>query len=186
MKIFSSFTSEVAEILKNGGVGIIPTDTIYGLAASLFNQAAIERLYDIKNRELTKPVGTILVGEPEQIEEYVVAEDLLRAEVYWPGPISVILPIGNRLSYAHRGKKSLPFRIPDYPALRDLLTKAGPLASTSANIAGRSPAVTMQEAMGTFREAVDFYVDGGDLSGRSASKIIKFNNGKVETLRGDK
>lgn len=186
MKIFSSLTPEVVEILNSGGIGIIPTDTVYGIVGQLFNQSTIERMYDVKDRELTKPVGTILIAGPEQIDDYVSAEDLLRAEVYWPGPTSVILPVGNRLAYAHRGLQSLPFRVPDNSSLQQLLKKVGPLAATSANLAGRSLAVTAQEAMAIFRESVDFYVDGGDLSGRQASKIIKFTNGKAEVIRGDK
>lgn len=186
MEIFSSFTPEVVEILKNGGVGIIPTDTIYGVVGQLFNQSAVERIYDLKDRPLDKPVGTILISDPDQIDEYVGSSELLPAEVYWPGPVSVVLTVGNRLAYAHRGKQSLPFRIPDYSALQQLIAQTGPLVSTSANLAGRLPAVTMQDAMGVFRESVDFYVDGGDLSGRAASRIIRLSNGKVEVIRGDK
>src|SRR5690606_25594332 len=112
-----------------------------------------------------KPVGTILINDAEQIEDYVAPEQLLPAQVYWPGPVSVVLPVGDKLNYAHRGLQSLPFRIPDYPALRRLLAATGPLASSSANSAGKPTATTIEEAMGIFREAVDFYVDGGDLSG---------------------
>lgn len=184
MKIFSSFTPEVVEILKNGGIGIIPSDTVYGIVGQLFNQAAVERIYDVKDRPLNKPVGTILINDPSQVEDYILPEDLLRAQVYWPGPVSVVLNVGNRLAYAHRGLESLPFRIPDVLALRELIKSVGPLATTSANIAGRAQSVNAQEAMSIFREAVDFYVDGGDLSGRKASKIIRFNHGEVETLRG--
>jgi len=183
MKTFKSFTPEVVEILKNGGIGIIPSDTIYGIVGQLFNQAAVERIFDVKDRPADKPMGTILLADPEQIEGYVSSEDLLRAEVYWPGPTSVILGLGNKLAYAHRGLHSLPFRIPDVPALQALLKQVGPLATTSANITGRPTAVTIEEAMGIFRESVDFYVDGGDLSGRPASQIICFNGDQVEKLR---
>lgn len=184
MKIFTSFTPEVVEILNSGGVGVVPSDTVYGLMGQLFNQAAVERMYDLKDRPLNKPVGTILLAEPEQLEGYVSPEDLLRAEVYWPGPTSIILNLDNRLMYAHRGWNALPFRIPNNAALRSLLKATGPLATTSANIAGRKTADAIEEAMGVFRENVDFYVDGGDLSGRPPSKIIKFTNGEVEVIRG--
>ena len=184
MKIFKSFTPEVVEILKKGGIGIIPTDTIYGIVGQLFNQAAVERICDVKDRPTDKPVGTILLADSEQIEGYVPASDLLRAEVYWPGPTSVILNLGNKLAYAHRGLNSLPFRIPNVPGLLTLLKQTGPLATTSANVASRPTASTVEEAMGIFRESVDFYVDGGDLSGRPASQIIRFKGDDVEVLRG--
>lgn len=185
MQIFQSFTPEVVAILKNGGVGIIPTDTVYGIVGLLFNQAAVERIYDVKDRPSDKPVGTILVGEVTQIDNCIKPADLLAAEVFWPGPVSVVLPVGKNLSYAHRGWDSLPFRIPDEPSLRALLMQTGPLASSSANLAGRSTAINMQDALGYFRENVDFYVDGGDLSGRKPSRIIKLVNGQVEEIRGN-
>ena len=186
MKIFDSFAPEAVEMLKNGGVGIIPTDTVYGLVGQLFNQAAVERMYDLKDRPGDKPVGTILFSDPTQIEAIVPPDDLLRAEVYWPGPTSVILETGNQLRYACRGWHSLPFRVPGIASLRNLIAETGPLAITSANIAGRTTASTVQDAMSIFRESVDFYVDGGDLSGRVPSKIIKFNkNGEATIIRGD-
>jgi L-threonylcarbamoyladenylate synthase len=183
MKIFDSFTTEVVQMLQSGAVGVVPTDTVYGIVCSLFNQSAVERIYEIKDRDKTKPIGTILLSGSEQIELYAKPEELLRAEVFWPGPVSVVLDLGVQFSYAHRGKESLPFRVPDSAALQSLVEKTGPLASTSANIAGQPPAVILQEALGVFRESVDFYVDGGDLSGRVSSKIIKFNGSEVEVIR---
>ena len=186
MQIFQSFTPEVIELLKSGAVGVIPTDTIYGVAARLSNQAAIERIYTIKNRDLNKRIGTTLISDPNQIEQYVSAHDLLAAQVYWPGPVSVEFKVGPVLAYAHRGFYTLAFRLPDSKLLQNVIQQTGPLATTSANFAGELPAVTMQDALGTFRENVDFYVDGGDLSGRKPSTIIRFNEqGEVETVRGD-
>jgi L-threonylcarbamoyladenylate synthase len=185
MQIYKSFTPQVVELLKNGGVGVIPTDTVYGLVGQLFNQAAVERIYDIKDRPSDKPVGTILIGDVTQIDDYIEAADLLAAEVFWPAPVSVVLPLKTGLMYAHRGWNSLPFRIPDDPELQQLLMETGPLATTSANIASMPAAVNIQEALGYFRAGVDFYVDGGDLSGRKASKIIKVKNGEIEEIRAD-
>lgn len=183
MQIFQSFTPEVVEMLKNGGIGVIPTDTVYGIVAPLLNQAAVERIYDAKGRDSQKPVGTILIADSEQIEEYVEPGYLLAAEVYWPGPVSVILELGTRFSYAHRGKQSLPFRVPDNTSLQNLLKQTGPLASTSANLAGQPPATTMQDALSTFRANVDFYVEGGDLSGNKPSKIIEIVDSTVNVIR---
>ncbi len=187
MNIYQSFTPEVVATLKSGGVGVIPTDTIYGIVAPLFNQTAIERIYDLKNRDNKKRVGTILISDITQIDEYVDSAQLLRAEVLWPAPISVELPIIRGLHYAHRGNGTLAFRMPDNQSLLNLIAQTGPLASSSANVADAVPAVNLQEALSTFRAGVDFYVDGGDLSGRPPSKIIKFlENGETEIIRGDK
>ncbi len=170
-------------MLQRGAVGIIPTDTLYGIVCQLSNQSAVEKIYDLKNRDLTKPVGTIMIAEAEQIDHMVNARDLLAAEVYWPGPTSVILELGSVLSYAHRGKNSLPFRVPDSTVLQDVLRRTGPFATTSANIAGHSPAATIQDALAVFRENVDFYVDGGDLSGNRASRIVEIKHGIIKTIR---
>lgn len=183
MQIFQFFTKEVVDLLQNGAVGIIPTDTLYGLVCTLSSQSAVERIYDIKQRDHNKPVGTILVADSSQLDDIVNPRDLLAAHVYWPGPVSVVLEVGNRFSYAHRGKKGLPFRVPNQENLQNLLSQTGPLATTSANLAGELPATTAQEAMGIFRENVDFYVDGGDLSSNKASKIIEIKHGTVQIIR---
>ena len=186
MQIFKSFTPEVVELLKNGAVGIIPTDTIYGVATCLFNQESVERLYQIKRREKTKPVGTILINDPFQIEHITEPKELRMAQVYWPGPTSVIIPVSHKLDYAHKGYDSLPFRIPAVKELSELIAQTGPLATSSANFSGQPPATTLQDAISNFRELVDFYVDGGDLSLHKPSKIIRFDDsGEVEIIRGE-
>ena len=182
--MFDSFTSEVVELLKNGKVGVIPTDTVYGIVCCLDNQSAVEHIYDIKDRPLDKRIGTILIGDVDQIEDLVKPADLLAAEVYWPGAVSVELQMGNKLSYAHRGHQTLAFRLPDNQQLISLLKRTGPLASTSANRSDQQTAHTLEEAMGVFRESVDFYVNGGDLSHHKASRIIKINeNGTITEIR---
>lgn len=184
MKIFKSLTAEVAELLKNGAVGIIPTDTVYGIVTQLSNQAGVERIYDIKNRPYEKRIGTVLFSDPVQVEAIVQPRDLLMAEIYWPGPTSVVFEIGTKLSYAHRGHKTLAFRIPDNQSLLSLLQKTGPLATTSANRANQPTATTIEEALGVFRESVDFYVDGGDLSNKKPSSIVEIkSDGTIETIR---
>lgn len=185
MKIFNAITYEVVEMLRSGAVGVIPTDTIYGLVASLSNEAAVRKIYQLKNRDVKKAVGTIIINDPLQIEHLVAPEHLLRAELFWPGSVSVVMPIiDNDLAYAHHGLNSLPFRVPNSPNLREVLAKTGPLATSSANRQGDVPASTINEAMAIFRSSIDFYVDGGDLSGRKASRLIKIlENGQVEELR---
>jgi L-threonylcarbamoyladenylate synthase len=184
MKVFSSFTTEVAELLNKGAVGIIPTDTLYGIVAKLNDKAAIQRIYKIKNRSANKPVGTIIFSDLEQISGYVPEAELLEANKYWPGANSVILNVPSDLSYAHKGFEALAFRIPDNAQLIHLLKKVGPIATTSANVSDEPPVTTIEEAQELFGEKVDFYVDGGDLSERFPSTIFRIdNNGTVESIR---
>lgn len=184
MQIFTSFSPEVIELLKSGAVGVIPTDTLYGVVTPLHSERAVQRIYDVKGHDESRPIGTILINDPLQISDLVPEHELVRAQQFWPAPNSVILTVPDYLHYAHRGYGSLPFRVPNHDRLRSLLFETGPLATTSANHSGRAPAETVEQAMEYFREAVDFYVDGGNLSGNHASSILRFDNkGEVEQLR---
>jgi len=183
MKIYRSFTPEVIERLKNGQVGVIPTDTIYGVVGRLELQEAVEKIYDLKNRPQDKRVGTSLVANPNQLEKLVSSKNLEKAQKYWPG-VSVEMGVGSNLSYAHKGHGTLAFRVPSQKDLISLLEQTGPLATSSANKAGEPPAVTVERAVMIFGEDVDFYVDGGDLSSKKASKIVRIEpDGKVTIIR---
>lgn len=184
MKIFQSYSSETAKILKNGGVGIIPTDTIYGLAAALSSQQAVERIFSLKNRPSNKRVGTVLISDPKQIAHFVDTKILAHAISYWPGPVSVELPIKEGLDYAHRGNGTLAFRMPKNQELLEYIAETGPLATSSANRADSDPATNIPQAIHVFNSRVDFYIDHGDLSKNNPSKIIKIKDGgEVEVIR---
>lgn len=177
------FADTAEELCKTGAVGVIPTDTVYGLVARAADQEAVERLYQLKNRE-DKP-GTLIAANLEQLEELGLKHRYLKAvEQYWPGAISVIIPCGDpALKYLHCGKMSLAVRIPDQPELLQLLTKTGPLLTSSANHPGEAPANTFEEAQAYFANQVDFYVDGGDLSDRQPSTIIRIVDDAIEIVR---
>lgn len=173
---------EAIEPLKNGLVGVIPSDTLYGLMAAAANEAAVTRLYSLKSRE-AKP-GTLIAHSIDQLVELGIKRRYLTAvERYWPGPISIVIPLGFALPYLHQGKQSLAIRIPADEKLQALLKQTGPLMTTSANLTGESPANTIQEATKIFDDKVDFYVDGGDLSNAQPSTIIRIVDDAVEVLR---
>jgi L-threonylcarbamoyladenylate synthase len=183
MKVFKELNDEVAELLTTGAVGIIPTDTIYGIVALLNNKPAIERIYAVKKRPENKRVGTTLIAAPNQISSLVKSDLLKLASNHWPGT-SVELPVNDEMFYAHRGNNTLAFRIPKTKALISLVKKTGPLATTSANFSSELPVNTAEEAIERFGDLVDFYVDGGDLSANKPSRIIKIlNNGSLEIIR---
>jgi L-threonylcarbamoyladenylate synthase len=166
-----------------GAVGVIPTDTIYGLVARAADAAAVERLYGLKKRE-SKP-GTIIAANIDQLVELGIKRRYLTAvEQFWPGAVSVIIPCTDEdLAYLHRGKMSLAVRLPDDKELAALLEKTGALLTSSANITGEPPAMTIEAAHGYFTGNVDFYVDGGDLSDREPSTIVRIVDDAVEILR---
>jgi len=161
---------------------VIPTDTVYGVVACAGDQNAVEQLYRLKKRD--KKPGTIIAANIEQLVELGIMRRYLKAvEQYWPNPISIIIPSDFSLDYLHQGKLSLACRIPKDPQMQKLLQKTGPLLTSSANHPGESPANTINEAKAYFGDEVDFYVDGGDLSGHAASTIIRVVDDAVEVLR---
>lgn len=170
------------ELLLQGKVGIIPTDTIYGLAAQATNKDAVERLYRLKHRE-RKP-GTIVAASVDQLVDLGLDEAITRSlGKYWPNPVSIIIPAGPHLEYLDQGLGDLAVRIPAPAEIRTVLEKTGPLVTSSANHPGQPPANTVVEAQGYFNTEVDFYVDGGDLSGRPPSTVVRLTNGNLEVLR---
>lgn len=187
MKIFQSFTPEVVELIRNGAVGIIPTDTIYGIVSVLSNKASVSKIYELKNRPAEGKAGTTLIGDVSQIAAFVSPDVLEKAQKYWPGPVSIEMSVGPELSYADRGFGTLAFRIPDNQEILGLLHQTGPLSTSSVNYSGMPPATTVEDALAMFGERVDFYVDGGDLGEREPSGVIRFTEGgEVEVIRGIK
>lgn len=165
-----------------GTIGVIPTDTVYGVVARAVDEKAVERLYVLKHRE-AKP-GTLVAASINQLAELGIKLRYLTAvQQYWPGPISVVIPCGEELTYLHQGKRSLAVRIPGNLELRKFLETTGPLLTSSANQPGEPPANTVDEARGYFGDQVDFYIDGGDLSGNKPSTVIRIVDDAIEVLR---
>jgi len=171
------------ELLRPGAIGVIPTDTVYGLVARADDQAAAARLYQAKDRE-GKP-GTIIAATLEQLENLGLKHRYLKAvEQFWPGAVSVIIPSTDpKLAYLHQGKMSLAVRIPAGAELQKLLEQTGPLLTSSANPAGQPMAVNIGQARDYFGDKVDFYIDGGDLSHHQPSTIIRIVDDAIEVLR---
>lgn len=171
------------ELNKAGVIGVIPTDTVYGLVARATDNQAVERLYRAKRRE-DKP-GTVIAASLEQLESLGLKHRYIKAVAdFWPGAISVIIPCADQsLAYLHRGKMSLAVRIPADKKLRGLLGSTGPLLTTSANQPGEPPAATIRQAKEYFGSSVDFYVDGGDLSGNQPSTIVRIIDDAIEVIR---
>ncbi len=172
-----------AELLMRGSVGVLPTDTVYGVVARAQDAQAVERLYKLKHRE-HKP-GTIVAASLAQLAALGLdMQSVQQVANFWPGPISVIVPvISPDLEYLHQGLGSLAVRVPDMLALQRTLEQTGPLLTSSANHPGEPVAHTVDEAMNYFGDAVDFYVDGGDLSAQQPSTIVRVRSGEIELIR---
>lgn len=169
------------KILKNDGVGVIPTDTLYGLVGSAFSKTAINRIYKIKNRNKDKKL-IVLISSLNDLKKFkikITKEEAKILEKFWPGKVSIILG-------------GLAFRYPKNKALLEILDKTGPLVAPSANIEGGKPAENINEAKEYFGPAstqggddVDFYLSGGTLKS-DPSTLIRIINNKIEILRQGK
>jgi len=172
----------LVDLLHAGSIGVLPTYTVYGLVASAHLPDAATRVLETKGRPL-KP-GTLVAADIEQLATLGIKTRYLKAvEQFWPGAVSVVLPMGPELAYLHSGAYGLPVRIPDHPELLKLLKQTGPLITTSANLPDQPPATNLEEARAYFGDRVDFYVDGGDLSNHVPSTIIRIVDDAVEILR---
>jgi len=178
------FNDEQAiQILLRGGVGVMPTDTVYGLVALAANAEAVDRIHHLKHRE-GKP-GTVIAANTDQLLQLGLSErDIMTAAPLWPGALSIILkPEADTLPHLHQGLGDFPVRIPADDRLQELLLQTGPLATSSANLAGQDPATTVHDGWNTFGDNVDFYVDGGDLTGRLPSTVARVTDHGIEVLR---
>jgi len=168
---------------RPAAIGVIPTDTVYGVVARAADGAAVARLYDLKKRD-SKP-GTLIAANIGQFEELGIKHRYLKAvEEFWPGAVSVVIPAADpRLAYLHQGKMTLAVRIPKDKKLQELLKRTGPLVTSSANPPGKSPAATAKQAEDYFGDKIDFYTDGGDLSRNEPSTVIRIVDDAIEVLR---
>src|SRR3989338_7721616 len=188
----------LVETLKEGGVVVMPTDTIYGIVGLAQNEPTVNRIYKIRKRSPQKPC-VILIGDIGELQKFSInlsKEQKNKLKEYWPvhnasrsdaggfESVSIILDCSNdSLTYLHRGTKSLAFRLPSLQGLRDLLLKTGPLIAPSANTEGLPPAQNISEARKYFGDLVDLYIDGGTVVSK-ASKVIKLHkDGSVSILR---
>lgn len=172
----------IVSLLRGGGVGILRTDTLYGIVAQADNEAAVERVYEIKGRTPTKP-PIILIGAMDQLLNSYDEATMNRLKEYWPGKVSIILPAPHAPKWLVRSGDSLAYRMPDNPELRELLLRTGPLIAPSANPEGLPPAMNINEAVAYFGEEVNFYVDGGVVEDDTPSRLYRLLDDNMERLR---
>jgi len=149
------------DVLRQGGVVAVPTDTVYGLVAVAADRAAVDRVYEIKTRDPAQPLP-LFVASAEQaglIAELNAAARALAAK-FWPGALTIVVP--KRPAYETRavaGGDSVGVRVPADPFLREAASQLGPLTGTSANLAGRDECRTATDVRAQLGDAIDLIVD---------------------------
>lgn len=163
----------VRQVLADGGIAAIPTETFYAFAVDPFSEKGVRRVFEIKGRDDGKALS-VLFSSREQLSALGLGDEPSVLDRYfdiWPAPLSVILPLRAPIA-ASRGGKTLAVRLPAAPAIHFLLNSVGPLTGTSANRSGDSPFNDPSELEERFKEELDVIIDGGRTPGGRPSTLI--------------
>ena len=178
---------EPAQIIKNGGIVVFPTETVYGIGANALNAEAVKKIYEIKKRPLSKPI-TLLVNSIDMIER--VAKDITPFEYaiikkFFPGPLTIILQKKDVVpDIVTSGGSTVGIRMPANEIALELINRAGvPLATPSANISDKPSKTNIKDVMSEFPEGVDCFIDGGKSKIGVASTIVQVIDGVPHILR---
>jgi L-threonylcarbamoyladenylate synthase len=173
------------EVIRAGGVVAFPTDTIYGIGVSAFNQSAVEKIYQVKGRSHLKAIPILLSDKKElsQVAINITPSTSKIIQKYWPGALTLVLPGIACLPDNLSTTESIGVRVPDDNLTRELLRRTGPLAATSANLSGRPGALTAFEVLDQLGGKVDLVLDGGPARGRQASTVLDLTGAEPQLLR---
>lgn len=177
---------EAVSVLKNGGVIVVPTDTVYGLAADALNEQAVERVFAIKMRNIDQPLP-VLVSDFSMMDKVAVVAPSTKKQIEACGSVTAVLPARGWMPLNVRGGQlTIGVRIPTHPFLLQLLRGfGGPLTGTSANTSGRGPYYHIHDIIEEFEggEEPDLVIDAGDLPHNSVSAVIDFTKTPLLLLR---
>ncbi len=187
---------QAVQVLAEGRVAAVPTETVYGLAASALDEAAVDRLIRIKGRKAGHAL-TLAVKSAEEARDYVpdmspLAQRLARR--CWPGPVTLVFDDAHpeslvrrlpaRVQRAVSPKKTLGLRVPGHPVVLDVMDMlAGPLILTSANPGGAPEAVTAAEVLRSLGRQIDLVLDDGPCRFGQPSSVVRVRQGGLEVLR---
>jgi L-threonylcarbamoyladenylate synthase len=165
----------------------LPTDTVYGIAASLSHPEALSRIYEIKGRPPDRPLP-VLVSSTDAVENLVTEfpDDVaLLLDEFWPGPLTVVLPARSGMPrQVTAGGTTVGLRMPNHPLAIEVIAKAGgAVACTSANFSGQPPACSATETAETLGPNLDLILDGGIASGGVPSTVVEIDNSGMHVIR---
>ena len=174
----SGVIASAARVLRAGGLAVVPTDTVYGVAVRWGDARALERLYQAKARDARKPIPCLASGlaavraagvSPSAVEERLMVS-------LWPGPLTIVLAIG--------GGTREGFRVPDHGLVCRLAAACGGVMRvTSANVSGEPPALDAADAIRALGDSVDLVLDDGPSRGGVPSTVVRVDDGVIRVLR---
>lgn len=172
-------------VLRAGGLVAFPTDTVYGLAVLAFDEAAIERLFQAKERAPSKAIA-VLIGDLRQLSRVagkVTPSALTLARHFWPGALTLVVPSHPDLPNNLSPQPTIGVRMPDHAFARALLRRAGPLATTSANLSGGANPRNAQDVLAQLEGRVELVIDGGEAPGGIPSTVVDCTQDLPKILR---
>ena len=176
-----------AQIIKNGGIVIFPTETVYGIGTNALNEQSIKHLFEIKQRPLNKPIS-LLVNSMKMIEE--IATDISDIEYalmknFFPGPLTIILKKNNIIpNIVTSNSNTVGIRMPANKIALELLNYANiPIATTSSNLSGNPSQTNFENTIKDFKNSADYFINGGESEIGLASTVIQIVNNTPYILR---
>ncbi|HCN07612.1 MAG TPA: hypothetical protein DIT01_06730 [Lentisphaeria bacterium] len=167
----------VAERLARGEVGIVPTETVYGIVCQQGNDSGVERIFRMKVRDPQRKLQ-ILIADQAAVTAVVAPTTVLTAlaAAFWPGPLTIVVEDRHGMTHG--------LRQPDHAFVAAVLRELGtPIVTTSANISGAPPATEAATAASDLAAAPDFIVDGGPCHGRASTVVRLHGDGRLEVVR---
>lgn len=181
--------NKAGEILRNGGLVGIPTETVYGLAANALDGNAVAKIFDAKGRPMDNPL-IVHIQSIDDIERFGLVSDFpekakMLAEKFWSGPLTMVMPKGSAIpDEVSAGLDTVAIRLPEHKTARAVIKAAGvPLAAPSANLSGSPSPTTAQHVMNDLSGKIDAVVDGGECSVGLESTVITLATEKPRLLR---
>ena len=172
------------QIVKQGGIVIFPTDTVYGIGCDPYNKKSVKKIYDLKSREFSKPFP-ILVDSKETAKKIVEFDEITEkiSEKFWPGPLTIILKLtDDKLKKSLNLEEKIAIRIPSNKCMLKLLKKCNFLVGTSANISNQPSFSDPNECLKNMQN-FDVFIDGGIIDSKGESTIIEIENEKIKIIR---
>ena len=176
----------LVEVINNGNIAVVPTDTVYGIIGDATNIDVIHKVYEVKKRDYSKPL-ILMVSSIDMLEKYVLEVNDIEKKLidrYWPGKLTILFKKNNNIDdLITSGSNLVGIRYPDNKELNELMDKLNkPLISTSCNISSKEVITSIDMLEEDISKHVSYVYDGGILSDTS-STIARVNDGKIEIIR---
>jgi L-threonylcarbamoyladenylate synthase len=185
--LFRSNMAAAAEIIRNGGLVAVPTETVYGLAANGLDHDAVMKIYEVKNRPETKPISLLVtgMGDVEKFCREIPDPAYLLAQKFWPGPLTMILKRKSNVpDIVTSGGDTVGVRCPAHLKTLEIIRMSGvPLAAPSANLSGAPSPKNIKAVLDYFDGKIECAVDGGACIVGTESTILDLTVNPARILR---